>query len=61
MDINIIYYVLILELVSVGLFSLLINYMEPYLPIIISSAFRYGRVSSKVHHAILTKLEMPKK
>jgi len=61
MDVNIVYYILIFESASIGLISILINYMEPYLPLFISRGFRYGRCSSKNHHAILAKLEMPKK
>ncbi|XP_029667608.1 polyprenol reductase [Formica exsecta] len=61
MDVNIVYYVLIFESVSIGSISLLINYVEPYLPIFISRGFRFGKCSSKTHHALLTKLEIPKK
>lgn len=61
MDINIVYYVLIFESASIGLISILINYIEPYLPTFISRGFRYGRCGSKNYHAILAKLEMPKK
>lgn len=61
MDVNIVYYVLIFESFSVGLMSILINYAEHYLPIFISRGFRYGKFGSKNHHAILAKLEMPKK
>ncbi|XP_029159082.1 polyprenol reductase-like isoform X2 [Nylanderia fulva] len=61
MDINIVYYVLIFESVCIGLTGLLINCMESYLPIIISSAYRYGKFSSKVHCIKLRKIEMPKR
>lgn len=61
MSVNIVYYILIFEIVSIGLTSILINYMEPYLPIFISRGFRYGKCGSKNYHAILAKFEMPKK
>lgn len=61
MDVNIVYYVLIFESVSIGSISLLINYVEPYLPIFISRGFRFGKCSSKTHHALLAKLEISKK
>ncbi|XP_050465336.1 polyprenol reductase-like [Cataglyphis hispanica] len=61
MDVNIVYYVLLFQSLFIGLTSLLINYMEPYLPVFISRGFRFGRSSSKTHHSLLAKLEISKK
>ncbi|XP_067212358.1 polyprenol reductase isoform X2 [Linepithema humile] len=61
MDINIIRYVFILNSMIILSFGILINCFEPYLPILITRLFRYGKFSIKVQQALVAKLEVPKR
>ncbi|KAG5322280.1 PORED reductase, partial [Pseudoatta argentina] len=61
MDTNIIRHFFILISVNIILMSLLLNFLESYLPTLIKRAFLYGKFSVKTHHTIAAKLEVPKR
>lgn len=58
---NIIRCVFIFYTISAGGLGLLINFVEPYLPILITRTYRYGKYSVKAHQNIVEKLEVPKR
>lgn len=62
MNVNIIRYILICNSVILGSVSLLIAYMEPYLPNAFIRIFYFGKINIKVpSHRIIAKIEIPKK
>ena len=44
-----------------GIFGLLINYVESYLPSILTSTYRYGKFSANTYQPIVAKSEVPKR
>lgn len=61
MQSNIVSIIFILSAVLAGGIGLLINYAEPYLPVLITRTYRYGKFSSNAHQPLLAKLEVPKR
>lgn len=44
-----------------GIVGLLINYVEPYLPSVLTSTYRYGKFSANTYQPIVAKAEVPKR
>ncbi|XP_043265538.1 polyprenol reductase [Colletes gigas] len=61
MEINFIRIGFILSATLVGILGLLINYLEPYLPLSISRSFRYGKFAVNKYQPIVQKIEVPKR
>ncbi|EZA54361.1 hypothetical protein DMN91_001608 [Ooceraea biroi] len=61
MDENIMRCIFILIAAFVGLVGLLMNCLEPYLPVWLIRTYRYGKFSATENHFIVAKFEVPKK
>ncbi|KYQ51173.1 putative polyprenol reductase [Trachymyrmex zeteki] len=60
MDINIIRNFFLFVSVNIILLSLIFNFLESYVPILIKHSFLYGKYNIKTSYTIATKLEVPK-
>ena len=61
MQTNIICIIFIFSSVFTGIIGLLLNYMEFYLPSVITRTYRYGKYSVDEYQSLLAKLEVPKR
>lgn len=62
MQINIIRIIFIFSSLFTGIVGLLLNYMEFYLPSIITRIYRYGKFSvDKYQSPLIAKVEVPKR
>jgi len=61
MDTNIIRNIFIFISANIILVGLSLNFLEPYLPILMKHIFLYGKFGIKPPHVIATKLEVPKR
>lgn len=43
-----------------GIVGLLVNYVEPYLPLMLTRSYRYGKFSTNAYQPIVAKTEVPK-
>ncbi|XP_032668247.1 polyprenol reductase isoform X2 [Odontomachus brunneus] len=60
MEMNFIRYLFIFNTVFITIGGLLINYIEPYLPISLRRIFRYGKYNANIRHVVMETLEVPK-
>lgn len=58
---NIIKSIFLFNAIFIGLIGLLINILEPYLPIVVRRTFRYGKFSENASNSIVEILEVPKR
>ncbi|XP_076245144.1 polyprenal reductase [Calliopsis andreniformis] len=61
MQVNIIRFLFIFSTVFTAILGLLINYVESYLPVLLSRFFRYGKFSCNVYEPIIAQIEVPKR
>ncbi|KAF3420306.1 hypothetical protein E2986_10488 [Frieseomelitta varia] len=61
MQINIIRIIFIFSSLFVGIIGLLLNYMESYLPCVITRTYRYGKFSVDKYQPLVAKVEVPKR
>lgn len=61
MQINLIRIVFLFAASITGIVGLLINYVEPYLPVSIIRSYRYGKFSDNTYQPLVMKIEVPKR
>ncbi|XP_031837039.1 polyprenal reductase [Nomia melanderi] len=61
MQLNFINIVFSFAAIFTGIFGLLVNFVEPYLPVSITRTYRYGKYSDNTYQPIVAKAEVPKR
>lgn len=61
MQINLIRIVFFFAASCSGIIGLLVNYVEPYLPVLITRSYRYGKFSDTTYQPLVMKAEVPKR
>ncbi|XP_076301117.1 polyprenal reductase [Lasioglossum baleicum] len=61
MQINLIRIVFLFAASTTGIIGLLVNYVEPYLPVLITRTYRYGKYSDTTYQPLVMKAEVPKR
>ncbi|XP_046814992.1 polyprenol reductase-like isoform X2 [Vespa crabro] len=61
MDVNFIRYLFIFNSCFFTILGFIVIYAEPYLPVLITRTFHYGKHAIKIHQPIVAKTEVPKR
>ncbi|KZC13962.1 PREDICTED: polyprenol reductase [Dufourea novaeangliae] len=61
MEINFIRILFIFAAIFTGIVGFLLNFVEPYLPVALTRAYRYGKFSDNTYQPIVMKAELPKR
>ncbi|XP_047346667.1 polyprenol reductase-like [Vespa velutina] len=61
MDVNFIRYLFIFNSCLMTIVGFIVIYVEPYLPVLITRTFHYGKHEIKIHQPLVAKAELPKR